>query len=350
MQHVTALPLREPSFQPDTVYLDTPTYGLASQRVVEVMGEALERWRSGRATTAEYDEAVDRSRQLMADCMGTAPDRVAVANQVSVFVGLVAASLPDGSRVLAPDNDFTSLLFPFLAQEQRGITVRTVPLEALADSVDPSVDVVAFSLVQSSDGTVADVDAIEEAARHHGARLVVDVTQAAGWLPFEPDRFDVTVFSAYKWLLCPRGTAFMILGQDPPELRPLFAGWYAGEDVWDSIYGPPLRLATSARRYDVSPAWLSWVGSVPALEMIADAGIEAIHRHDTGLAAVARQSLGLPPHPSAIVRIESDTELDLAGHNISSAHRAGSIRVGFHLYNDLSDVDALIDAIGREQS
>ncbi len=50
------------------------------------------------------------------------------------------------------------------------------------------------------------------------------------------------------------------------------------------------------------------------------------------------------------MRIQPDTEPDLAGHNISSAHRAGSIRVGFHLYNDRSDVEALVGAIDRHES
>ena len=35
----------------------------------------------------------------------------------------VALAIPDGSHVLAPEPEFTSLLFPFLAQADRGIVV-----------------------------------------------------------------------------------------------------------------------------------------------------------------------------------------------------------------------------------
>jgi hypothetical protein len=42
---------------------------------------------------------------------------VAVGSQVSAFVGLVAAPLPSGGRVLAAEGEFTSLVFPFLARE-----------------------------------------------------------------------------------------------------------------------------------------------------------------------------------------------------------------------------------------
>ncbi len=342
----TPLPVGHPRFEPDGIYLDTPTYGLAADTVVAALTEALDKWRRGRATMAEYDFAVDRSRELLAQTLGCDPRHVAAANQVSVFVGLVASSLPDGSRVLAPEGDFTSLLFPLLVQEDRGVTVRVVALENLAAAIDDDpVDLVAFSLVQSADGRIADVDAIELAARRTGARLLVDATQAAGWLPFDTRRFDYTVISAYKWLLCPRGTAFLILGTDTSPLRPVFAGWYAGEDVWRSIYGTPLRLAASARRFDVSPAWLSWIGSVPALEIIADAGVAAIHRHDLMLADQARGLLDLPPSGSAIVTVPLADASSLSVRGLTASVRADSVRVGFHIYNDASEVAALAEAV-----
>jgi hypothetical protein len=75
-------------------------------------------------------------------------------------------------------------------------------------------------------------------------------------------------------------------------MAPIPAGWYAGDDPWKSVYGTPLRLAGSARRFDVSPAWLSWMGSVPALEMVASRGVEAIYLHNTALADSARRDSG----------------------------------------------------------
>ena len=58
---------------------------------------------------------------------------MAVSSTVSGLIGLIAASIPDGTRVVAPDIEFGSALFPFLAQEHRGVSVRTVPLERLAE-------------------------------------------------------------------------------------------------------------------------------------------------------------------------------------------------------------------------
>ena len=124
-------------------------------------------------------------------------------------------ALPDGARVLSAEGEFTSALWPFMAQG-RGVEVRAVPLAELAEALDAGTDAVAFSAVQSSDGRLADLDAIAAAAAEHGALTVVDATQACGWLPLDATRFDVVVCSAYKWLLSPRGSAFMTVR---PERR-----------------------------------------------------------------------------------------------------------------------------------
>ena len=44
---------------------------------------------------------------------------VAAGSTVSTFVGVLAAAVPDGARVVVPEIDFASLLFPFLVHEQR---------------------------------------------------------------------------------------------------------------------------------------------------------------------------------------------------------------------------------------
>lgn len=124
---------------------------------------------------------------------------------------------------------------------------------------------------------------------------VVDATQAVGWLPLDASRFDAVIVAGYKWLLGPRGTAFLTVGPALAErLTPVAAGWYAGEAPMETFYGGPLRLAGDARRFDLSPAWLSWVGQAPALERLERVGIAALHAHDVALADAFRAALGLP--------------------------------------------------------
>ena len=331
-------------FEPDGRYLDTPTYGLAPATSFDAVLRAARRWRAGRATMAEYDEAVARSRGLFARIVGVDPARVAIGANVSSLVGPVAASLPAGSTVLVPEGEFTSLLFPLLVN--RGLEVRTVPLTDLAASIDESVDVVAFSLIQSSNGAVADVEAIVEASHHRGAVTLVDATHAAGWFPFDPLRFDFVFVAAYKWLLCPRGVAFMVVNSDT-EIPAINAGWYSGEDPWASIYGGPLRLAGSARRFDTSPAWMAWVGAVPSLELIDSLGVDRIYAHDVALANAVRGGLGMEASTSAIVTLSTTDPGRLAEAGITTAVRASAVRVGCHIHNSSADVDALLAALSE---
>ena len=76
--------------------------------------------------------------------MGVPPETVAIGSQVSPLVAMVAAAVPDGSTVLVPEGEFTSVTFPFLAQEARGIRVVEVPLAEIAEHVDGSTGLVAL--------------------------------------------------------------------------------------------------------------------------------------------------------------------------------------------------------------
>ncbi len=332
---------------PSGPYLNTASYGLPPLPAWEALQAALADWRGGRTSWEHWDEATERSRELFARMVDVEPERVAVGANVSSLVGLVAASLADGIRVVAPDNDFSSLLWPWLAHADRGVEVTAVPLRSLAGAVGADTDVVAFSAVQSANGEVADLDAVASAAEQNGALTVVDATHACGWLPFDASRFDAVACHSYKWLMSPRGTAFLTLSDRLLErVRPLAANWYAGEHPHGGYYGPPLRLAPTARRLDLSPAWFSWVGTAPALDIVLQIGVESIHRHDLALANRFRAGLGLEPSDSAIVSADvPDAAAKLERAGIRAATRAGSLRASFHVYNTESDVDAALQAL-----
>ena len=321
--------------------------GLPPSPAVEALGTALLRWQAGRACPVEFDGYVNRARGLFAGLLGVPDSWVAVGSQVSVFAGMVAASLRPGDEVLVAEGDFTSMVFPFHVQREHGVTVRSAPVAALAAAVRASTTVVAYSLVQSSDGTVADLPAIAAAANRVGARTFVDVTQAAGWLPFDAASVDYAVCGGYKWLLNPRGTAYFTVRPDLLDgLVPVNAGWYAGEDVWASIYALEPVLARSARRLDVSPAWLSWVGAVPALELLGAVGVEAIHTHNVALANAFRAGLGREPGPSAVVAVRAAGAAErLEDAGLRVAGRAGAARVAFHLWNTEADVERALRAL-----
>jgi selenocysteine lyase/cysteine desulfurase len=334
-------------WRPETVYLNTASYGLPPDPAWDALQAALADWRGGRTSWEPWNRLVGRAREAFAQMTGATARDVTVGANISGLVGQIAASVPDGTRVLAADVEFESLIFPFLAQQGRGVSVRFVPLGELAEAIDGDTDVVAVSAVQSSSGEVAALDDIAAAARHHGALTVVDATHAVGWLPLDATAFDALACAAYKWLMCPRGTAFMALAPALAErIVPSQAGWFSTEDPLEATYGPPLRLAGDARRFDTSPAWFSWVGTAPVLELVNRIGVAAIHAHDLGLANRFRAGLGMEPGDSAIVTTDiPGAEQKLTRAGVMAAVKLGRVRASFHLYNTEADVDAALDAL-----
>jgi selenocysteine lyase/cysteine desulfurase len=328
-------------WEPAGVYLNTASYGLPPRAAFEALEAALADWRSGRTGWRAWHDQTDVARASWARIAGCAVDDVAVGANVSGLVGVVAASLPAGARVVAAEGDYTSIVWPFLVQGD----VRAVPVAQLAEAA-ADADVLAFSAVQSATGEVADLDAIAAVAETHGVMTIVDATQALGWLPMDVSRFDVVACAAYKWLMTPRGVAFMSVRRERLDaIEPVLAGWFAAEDVHASYYGTDMQLAASARRLDTSPAWFSWVAAVPALELIERVGIERIREHDVGLANRLREGLGLEPGDSAIVTTEVGNVERLESAGIIAPVRAGRLRTSWHAYNSEADVDRVLDVL-----
>ena len=342
------MPIPAELWEQHGVYLNTATYGLPPRPAHDAMLAALEDWRTGRTSEDEWEASTERARVAFARLVHVAPQDVACGATVSELIGLVAASLPDGARVLTAENDFASTLFPFTVHERRGIRVENVPLERLIDRIDGSHALVAVSHVQAQSGRVVDLAPLTQACERHGALLCIDATQSCGWLPTDASKVDFYVCHAYKWLMSPRGSAFMAVRRARlAKVLPLHAGWWATDDPNANLFGLPNRISrTAARRLDSSPAWFSWVGTAAVLDVVESIGIEAIERHDMELARRFCNSLGLPPPQSPIVYMSGGGDFErLLKAGIRASVRAGRLRVSFHLYNTEDDVASVVRAL-----
>lgn len=327
-------------------FLNSATYGLPPTFLTNELRTCLAEWEAGTMHVPAFDESVRRARAGYADLVGTSAQSVVMGGSVSALLGLVAAAVPDGSRWLTLAGDFTSTTFPFAAQAARGVTVAEVGADELVARA-PRYDGIVASVVQSANGTVLDVDALRAAVAGTDVMVVLDATQAAGWKQLDLGWADVTAAAVYKWLLAPRGTAWMSLSERVSALMtPHAANWYAGEDPWSTIYGLPLRLAPDARRFDTSPAWFGVLGSGLTLPWLAGIDRTAVETHCVGLANHLCAELELPEANSAIVSLPHPGAADLlAAAGIRASVRAGAVRVSFHLYNTRDDVDALVAAL-----
>ncbi|QGV81270.1 aminotransferase class V-fold PLP-dependent enzyme [Streptomyces ficellus] len=343
-------PLGGDEFAPRTTYLNTSKCGLLPRRTVAAVTALAEGLAAGTTGGSGSFAVVDRARGGFARLAGVGPDRVAVGSSVAVHVGLVASSLPPGAEVLFVEGDFGSLITPFAVRGD--LKTRFVPLDDLADAVRPGTALVAFSSVQSADGRVADMAAVRGAAAAHGARTLLDATQSAGWLPLDAGAYDYTVTGGFKFLMCPRGASFLTVTEEAQEsLVPVHAGWIAAEDLGDP-YGPAVRLAGTARRYDEPPGFLAYHGAERSLALLGEIGVDAVHAHATALAARFRDGLvrlGHRPVPgdSAVVAVPGlgGRQAELAAAGVVVSAPAGNLRAAFHLYNSAADVDRALDVL-----
>ncbi|MFB7503056.1 aminotransferase class V-fold PLP-dependent enzyme [Streptomyces broussonetiae] len=337
-------------FAPRSIFLNTASSGLLPARTVTALHEAVALRAEGRPLLPLYED-VETCRAAYARLVGVPVTRVAAGASVAAHTGVIAASLPPGAEVLTAEDDFTSVLNPFHVRGD--LKVRAVPLERIAESVRHGTALVAVSAAQSADGRIADLAALREAARAHGARTYVDFSQAVGWLPVDADDHDFTATVSFKWLLGPHGAAFLTVPEDFGGLTPLLSGWVAGEDPWDSCYGPVAELAHSARRFDLTHALFTYAGLRRSLELLEELGPDAVRAHDLALADRFRAGLAdlghapVPAPGSAIVSVAGlggrQPELSRAGIEVSD--RAGLLRAAFHLYNTPAEVDRLLDVL-----
>lgn len=328
-------------------YLAAASIGLPPKAAVAAMRADLDAWEDANRDPMGYDVTVENVRGHYARLVGVPETSVAYATQTSTIASMIAASAPDGAEVVCVEGDFTSIVFPFAV---RGLTVRSVPLEALAESLTDDTWLVAFSLVQSANGKVADVPAVLEAAKAHGVLTFCDATQGAGVHPFDASQFDFTACHAYKWLCSPRAVGFMTVSDSAAAgLVPIHAGWYAGGDTrWSNIYGPAMNLAADARKFDVSPAWQASIGAEQAVDLFAGLDMDEVWKLTSSLGDALCDGLGIPQQHQAIVSWpdESGTDIKkLIDNGIKVSGRAGRLRASFHLWNDESDVDAVLKTL-----
>ncbi|MGI5118840.1 aminotransferase class V-fold PLP-dependent enzyme [Marinactinospora thermotolerans] len=329
------------------LWLNTAQYGLPPRPAYEALHAALDGWRHGRQTPEVWFPAGEAARARFGELVGAPPQDVVQGAATSQLLSAIALAVPDGARVVIPDGEYTSNAYPWMVHADRGVKVVTVPPGELAAAIDSETWAVAFSLVSFSTGEIAPVDDIVAAARRHGTRVIVDGTQAVGWLPVDATRFDALVCSCYKWLMAPRGLAFGYLAPGlRAVMRPIAAGPSAAADPAGAFSDMDMRLSHSASRFDISPNWFAGVAAAASLGVLLDIGVERVHAHNVAMADRFRAGVGLPAGDSAIVSVRLPGGAErLREEGVRFSERSGRLRLSFHVYTTESDVDRAVRAL-----
>lgn len=337
---------------------------------------------NGALTEDEREERSEAVRASAADLMGVPAERVAFVKNTTEGLGFVANGLEwqPGDRVVVPDLEFPSTLFPWLGLRDRGVVVdlvcpqddaRSLPVDAFGRALERGpARVVALSWVQFARGWRTDLAALAGLCHDHGALLCVDVIQGLGIVPCRLAEWGVDFAAAdsHKWLLGPEGIGVFYVAEAAQEqLRVLEPGWNSvvGRQLWDDL---TYALDPNARRFEggtMNTAGIAGLGA--SLDLLAGAGegggIAAVWQHVDGL--LARLCDGLeqrgavvwsdrtPEGRSAIVTfavpgMEGEAVVDrLQEAGVVCSPRSGGVRVSPHGYNTDGDIDALLDVVDR---
>lgn len=364
----TSLRERFPAVR-ELAYLDTASYGPTPLAALERMHACLDEVAYGTGDWRAFEEDGEVARRNFARILGCASESIALLPASSVAAAQVARGLEleAGASVVVGDGEFRSNLYPWLGLRERGVDVRLVPFEngripaaRLLEACDASTALVAVSHVQSANGYRVDLAALTAGLSGTQTRLFLDATQSAGALRIPLAGVDYLAAAAYKWLLGPRGCAFLYVAPERiRELAPLAPGWKTPRDPYAGYYGPPLDVPDDASRFDVSLAWPLWGGMAAATGLVAELGVDAIEARDTALAdrfVAGLEPLGLAPlfepaECSPIIGLEvpdaDALRVELQRQGVRAAVRDRYLRVCFHFFNDSSDVDRALSALGE---
>ena len=369
---VTAFRKQFPIFD-EKVYLSSCSQGALARPVEAGVQEFLGSWHRYGNPWESWVGRMEELRAEFASLINAQPDEVAVTFSVSSALNSLASALRYDvrPRVVTSDFDFPTVGHIWLAQQRRGADVvfaqaqgDRLPLTAFEETVDGRTALLSTTHVCYKNGFKSNVSALAELAHERGALLLIDAYQSMGTQPMDVKALDldILVTGSLKYLLGSPGVAFMYMRKDLIErFEPSDSGWFGQENVfaYDLHH---LRYAGSARRFETgSPPVPSVYATLPALQLIAGAGLDTIEAHVQALAsrliegARARGLALLTPEepalrgPLVMVRCTDAVRLvdALARDGILCSTRDGALRVSLHYYNTGDDVDAVLAALDR---
>lgn len=361
----------------DGTWLSTCRYGALPRVAVAAAEEAIAWKVSPPGLPGEaFDALPRRLKTALGRIVNLPAEDIQLGTSASFGFNAIAAGARwrEGDEVLCVDGDFPATVYPWLALERRGVTVRMLrPARAVPDAeevarhITPATRVFCASWVCAFSGHAIDLEAIGAVCRDHGARFVVDISQGVGARAIDVAASPVDAFSScgQKWICGPYGTGFAWIR---PEWRDTFD---PGQVYYAVMHhaGNPGTLRNYERHGNPGADAFGVAGSgfffqyapwAAAVEYIAAQGIDAIEAHDDAL--VARLIAGLDRDAYTLLSPESrpartaiavishrdaarDAEIAnrLADEGVHISLREGVLRIAPHLYNTAGEIDRVLE-------
>ena len=357
-------------------YLVSHSLGAMPRRTATYLQQFADEW-SSRGVRAWYEgwwEIGRTTGDLLAPILGVPKGSISMHQNVTVAQAIIASCHRyDGPRrkIVMADLEFPSNMYLFEGFRRYGAEIVYVKsddamrtnLDRFLDAIDEKTALVPVSFVLFKSAYIQQAEAIIEKAHRVGARVILDVYQAAGTVPMEIGRWkaDFAVGGSVKWLCGGPGAGYLYVRPDlAKSIEPGIVGWAA--------HAHPFEFATGAIEYaDAPERFQSGTPNVPSLyscragyEIVGEIGVPAIRAKSLRLTrqlmdrARAEGFRINTPEADAerggavIVDVPNGAAVadELIRREVIVDHRPGAgIRMAPHFYNTVEEIDHAMDTL-----
>jgi selenocysteine lyase/cysteine desulfurase len=340
-------------------YMNAGTDGPLSAKAVDASTRELEREAEVGRSRAHFErrrELAEDLRGAYAKALGCSSENVAITTSTSEGIAQTISGLElgEGDEILTSDEEHPGLLGALAAaRELRGVTIRDVRLEGVADAVGSRTRLVACSHVGWMSGRLAPVELAEVEVP-----VLLDGAQGVGAIGVDVGALgcDAYAGAGQKWLCGPDGTGMLYVS---PDLRARLAIARRGfSNLADPDAGLRATLHPDARCLDsfaLSAETLAC--ALAAIRVLESAGWRAVHARAASLSARLAAMLaerGREPAPRDDTTLVSFRSPDppaeqamLAERGIIVRYIPGRpwLRASVGAWNDEEDLDRLLGAL-----
>jgi kynureninase len=357
-------------------YLVSHSLGAMPRRTRAYLNTFADEW-EGRGVRAWHEgwwEIGAETGDLLVPILGVQRHTITMHQNATVAQSIVASCFSfEGRRrkIILQDLDFPTNHYLFEGLQRYGAEIAYVksddqmraPIDRLVDAIDDQTVLVPISLVLFRSGCLQDVRPVVEKAHRVGARVVLDVYQAAGTVPMNLDHLgvDFAVGGSVKWLCGGPGAGFLYVRPDlVNEMRPAVVGW-AGHTAPFGFETGGIRYAPGIERFQSgTPNVPSLYSARAGYEIVAEVGVPSIREKSLKLtrklidaASQRGWRLNTPPADAdrggtVVLDVPGGAEItdELLKRNVIVDYRPNAgIRIAPHFYTTEAEIDSAIQAI-----
>lgn len=355
------------------IYLDNAFVGLIPKQVKIGYDEFITQWINfnplQKTILTDWLEKTKKVRGTVSNFIGASSNEIAFTMCTGSGLNIVlnGTDWKKGDNVVFPEwehNPVDTYVLRKNKIESRPVPVNNgvVELSDLERKIDDRTKIVEVSQVSYINGFRFDLKAVSEIAHEHGAKVLVDATQAVGAIQVDVkhDEVDFVSFAPYKYLMGPAGLASLYIKEEIiPELTPDRVGWK--NQIWQGDHAEdPIDLNT-AEKFEYGTIHFQGVYAFDkSLEYINQIGIKKIEARNILLSKYLWEQIvdlgknmhtpegTLSPIVSYFQEKPSELASELIEHKIKVTGReahGGHMRVSIHFYNTKNDIDRFIQKI-----